>query len=160
MRVFRSKDGLAGLIYVAIAGVALWIAKDYSVGRAGRMGPGYFPIVIAAGLLVLGLLAIGRGWFRQGEILERVPVKALALISLSLVLFGALLQPAGFLIALAALLVVSASASAEFRFDPKIVAGLVGFVAVCAVIFVKLLGLPMPLFGTWITPLLPFVMKL
>ena len=149
MRYLRSKDILAGFIYVAIAVGALWIATEYKVGRAGRMGPGYFPNAIAGGLLVLGILSIGRGMLRPGEAAGHLAIKPLALITIALAAFGLLLHRAGFVIALPALLVISAAASQHFRFEPKIAAGLVAFAALCVVVFVKLLGLPMPLLGSW-----------
>ena len=37
----------------------------------------------------------------------------------------------------------------SYLFEPKIAAGLVVFAAVCVTVFVKLLGLPMPLLGLW-----------
>ena len=53
------------------------------------------------------------------------------------------------LIALPCLIVVSALASRNSRLDVTSVAALVGLVAFCVVVFVKGLGVPMPLLGTW-----------
>ena len=47
------------------------------------------------------------------------------------------------------LIVVSALASRYSRLDVTSVAALVGLVAFCVLVFVKGLGVPMPLIGTW-----------
>ena len=58
-------DILGGLILTAIGvGAALWAALHYDIGTLRRMGPGFFPVVLGAGLFVLGLVialpALGR----------------------------------------------------------------------------------------------------
>jgi putative tricarboxylic transport membrane protein len=65
------------------------------------------------------------------------------------VLFGLLLPRAGVLVALPCLIVVGALASRNTRLDAASIAALIGLVAFCVVVFVKGLGLPMPLIGTW-----------
>ena len=53
------------------------------------------------------------------------------------------------MIALLVLVLMCASASEKFSFDTKAIAGLVGLVAFCVLVFVKGLGVPMPLLGSW-----------
>ena len=58
-------DILGGLILAAIGvGAAFWAALHYDMGTLRRMGPGFFPVVLGAGLFVLGLVialpALGR----------------------------------------------------------------------------------------------------
>jgi hypothetical protein len=65
------------------------------------------------------------------------------------VLFGLLLPTAGVIIALTCLIVVGALASRNTRLDVTSIAALVGIVAFCVIVFVKGLGVPMPLLGSW-----------
>jgi hypothetical protein len=67
----------------------------------------------------------------------------------AVVLFGFLLPRAGVIVALTALIVVGALASRNTRLKATSVAALVGTVAFCVLVFVKGLGVPMPLVGTW-----------
>jgi hypothetical protein len=60
----------------------------------------------------------------------------------------------GLIIALLALVLTSAAASERFRFDWRAALGLVALIVFCALVFVKGLGVPMPLFGPWLEPLL------
>jgi hypothetical protein len=44
---------------------------------------------------------------------------------------------------------MSAAASSKFRFEWTATAGLIGLIVFCSVVFVKGLGVPMPLLGSW-----------
>jgi Tripartite tricarboxylate transporter TctB family len=147
------KDFWAGLIYIGIGATALWVGIDYKMGTAGRMGPGYFPKVLGGILVVLGVIAILRSLVTKGEPIGAILWKPLALILLACALFGLLLRPFGLLVSLFALCLVSAAASKEFKFDLKATAGLVLLTVFCTLVFVKGLGVPMPILGTWLEPL-------
>ena len=67
----------------------------------------------------------------------------------AVVLFGLLLNGAGVIVALTVLIVVGAIASRKSRIDVTTVAAFAGLIAFCVVVFVKGLGVPMPLIGTW-----------
>ena len=43
----NQKDFGAGILYIAFGAVGWYIARDYGIGQASRMGPGYFPTVLA-----------------------------------------------------------------------------------------------------------------
>lgn len=153
LRAAGPKDVWAGLIYIAFGGAMFWAAMSYRLGTAGRMGPGYFPRVLALILVAIGVISLVRGFIVRGEAMGELAWKPLAMISLSAALFGLLLERAGLMVALAALVLVSASASKEFRWDPKALVGLIGLIAFCVLAFVKGLGVPMPILGSWFEPL-------
>jgi len=153
LRAAGPKDVWAGLIYIAFGGGVFWATLSYRLGTAGRMGPGYFPRVLALILITIGVISLVRGFIVRGTPVGEMAWKPLAMISLSAALFGLLLERAGLMVALAALVLVSASASKEFRWDPKALVGLVGLIAFCVLAFVKGLGVPMPILGSWLEPL-------
>ena len=45
------KDVLAGLLFMAIAVLGLWVSRDYPIGTALRMGTGYVPRLLCWVLL-------------------------------------------------------------------------------------------------------------
>jgi hypothetical protein len=143
------KDFWTGVIYVLFGGLAFWIARDYGFGSASRMGPGYFPSVLGALLVLIGVISLVRSFIVPAEPLGAFAIKGGFLIILATVLFGLLVNRAGLIIALLALVLVSAAASEKFRFDWKATLGLIVLIAFCALVFVKGLGVPMPLIGTW-----------
>lgn len=143
------KDFGAGILYIAFGAVGYWIAIDYGFGRASRMGPGYFPSVLSGLLMLFGLIAVIRSFIVPGEPIGGFAWKAAAYVVGSNVLFALLLIPAGLIVALLALILTSAAASHYFKFDWKALGALVILVVFTALVFVKGLGVPMPLLGTW-----------
>lgn len=153
------KDFWAGLIYIGAGATALWVGLDYKMGTAGRMGPGYFPKVLGGILILLGLLAILRSLLTKGEVIGTIMWRPLVLILFACVLFGLLLQPFGLIVSLLTLCLVSAAASREFKFSLKATAGLGLLTVFCTLVFVKGLGVPMPIFGTWLEPVAGFFLS-
>jgi hypothetical protein len=145
----RTKDVWAGALYVAFGVVALWVARDYRFGTASRMGAGYFPVVLGGLLAAIGVVSMLRSFVRPGAALEAFTLKPLLFVVVGTLAFALLVGGAGFPLALAATVLIGAMASQQFRLGVKPLAGLVLFVAVCALVFVRLLGLPLPLVGHW-----------
>jgi ABC-type transport system involved in cytochrome c biogenesis permease component len=147
--VLQKKDFWAGVLYIASGAAAFWIGREYPMGTAGRMGAGYFPSILSIILMLLGLLSAARAFVRDGEAVGTIAWKPLALVVGATALFGLLLPTAGLIVALTILILTSAFASQHFRLDPKAVFGLILLVAFCALVFVKALGVPLPLVGSW-----------
>jgi hypothetical protein len=139
-----NKDAWAGLLLIAVGAGAILVARDYPFGTALRMGPGYFPVVLGALLILFGL-AILIGGLRRGErIAGSWSPRALVVLPLALILFGLLMQHAGFVPAMLVLIVASAAAGTEFRFVEVTLFAL-ALTALAVAVFVWGLGLPYPL---------------
>ena len=146
----NQKDLGAGILYFAFGAVGYYIARDYGMGQASRMGPGYFPTVLSFMLMAFGVAAIIRSFLSKNpEEVGAFAWKAAAFVCGSTVLFGLLLIPAGLVVALVVLCLVAAAGSHYFKFDWKAVGALIVLVVFCALVFSKGLGVPMPLLGTW-----------
>ena len=144
IELYKNKDFWAGMMLIAIGAGAMLIAREYRFGSALRMGPGFFPIILGGILVVFGLCVVAVG-IRSGEkITGRISPRALILLPLALLLFGFLMDRAGFIPALAVLVFVSAAAGREFKFLEVLM--LTGLSTVAAIaLFVWGLGLPYPL---------------
>ena len=149
------KDFWTGMIYLVIGVLGVVISRGYSFGTAGRMGPGYFPFAISCLLILFGVIAVVRSLLTQGEPITAFPWKPILLVVGSVLAFGLLLTTMGLVVAIVVTLLMSAAASQHFRFQWTAAAALVGLVAFCSLVFVKGLGVPMPLLGTWLQPLAP-----
>jgi Tripartite tricarboxylate transporter TctB family len=144
MNLLHNKEVWAGLTLIGIGAAAIWLARDYGFGTALRMGPGFFPIVLGAILLLFGLVILALG-LRGGEpIAGSWSPRALIILPLSLVLFGLLMERAGFVPAMLVLVFGSATATTEFRFVEALLFA-IGLTALSAAVFVWGLGLPYPL---------------
>lgn len=141
-------DFWAGLIYIAFGATGIVAAQDYGLGTALRMGPGYFPMLLAGLLTFLGIISVLRGLRVKGDDVTRLNLRGILLIAGPIMLFAFLIRTAGLLIALPVLIYCSAYASAHFNLlrTTLLAAGLTAF---CSLVFVKGLGIPLPLLGTW-----------
>jgi hypothetical protein len=140
----NNKDVWAGLLLIAIGAAAIFVARSYPFGTALRMGPGFFPVVLGGLLIVFGLAVLAIG-LRKGESMTGSwSLRALIILPLSLILFGLLMEYAGFVPAMLVLIVGSATASTEFRFL-EVLLFAAGLTALSVAVFVWALGLPYPL---------------
>jgi hypothetical protein len=131
-------------MFVAFASVALLASRTYSLGSAGRMGPGYFPFLLGSVLAFIGFILILRSVVVDGDPVARMQILPLAIIAAAVVLFGILLQPLGLVISLGLVTIVSAFASRESK--PLEVSALtLALVAFATGVFVYGLRLPLPL---------------
>jgi len=143
------QDFWSGAIFIAVGLGTILIGTDYYMGTAGRMGPGYFPTVLGSILALIGVVSVVRSLIKPGEPLEPFAIKNLVLILGATVLFGALVRNAGLVPAIIVLVLCGGFASSKFRFGPYALLAL--FMAAASVlVFVKALGLPMPVFGPWL----------
>ena len=144
----NGKDFWAGIIYI-VAGSGAWIiSRDYGMGSAGKMGPAYFPTILGALLTVIGIISILRSFLKSGSPIGVVAWKGLALIVVSTLLFGMIVRGAGLIIALPLLVIVSAFASSRFSWKYSLAEAAV-ITVFCIVVFLKGLGVPLPILGSW-----------
>ena len=140
----NNRDFWAGVMLIATGVAALFIARDYPFGSAFRMGPGYFPSVLGGVLALFGLVLLVRGFRSNEQIVGGWSLRALIVLPLSFVLFGVLMDHAGFLPALAVLIFGSAAAGSEFKFKEVLLLTAV-LTLLSVAIFIWGLGLPYPL---------------
>ena len=91
------------------------IARNYPFGTSLRMGPGYFPTVLGGILALFGLWFLAKALRSTEKIEPGWSLRALIVIPLALVLFGVLMNHAGFMPALVVLIFGSALARHEFN---------------------------------------------
>ena len=143
------KDFWTGIIFLFFGLGAIIIGQDYEMGTAGRMGPAYFPTVLGGLLSLVGAIAVVRSLLRPGEAVGKFYVKELVIILSAVLLFGFLMRGAGLVPAVIVIVALSAFASPKFKLgEAALLAG--GLALFAVVVFVKLLGLPMPIFGPWL----------
>jgi len=144
-----NRDFFAGLMYIVTGAAATWMARDYPFGSALRMGPGYFPIVLSGIMVVFGIYVMAQGFRNNEKIQGNWSIRALIVLPLSTVIFGYLMEEAGFIPAMVALIPISAAAGREFKWG-EIVLLTIGLTIACAAGFIYGLGLPYPLIkGLW-----------
>lgn len=144
------QDTILGSFFIIIGVTAFLMALQYPFGTTSRMGPGYFPVLISVLLSFTGLAILVRGRIRETALLEAGRLKPLAIVLVAVVIFGFFIDKLGMPLSIFALLLVAATASVKFALSWKATVGAAAFSALCGLIFVRLLGLPIPMIGTWL----------
>lgn len=145
------KDILAGLVFLGFAIAFGNAAAGYQLGTAFRMGPGYFPLLLAGALGVLGVAILVKGVTTAASDtpIGPVPWRGAILILAALVYFGATIRGLGLVAAVFGAALLSALAS---RSNPALaaLAIAVALTVLCVLVFHFGLGVSVPLFGPWL----------
>ena len=142
MRIRAPKDFWSGVMFCGFAVVAILAARGYSSGTAGKLGPGYFPLLLGGLLAALGAILIARSLVLSGEPVARFHIVPLAVIATAVCLFGVMIEPLGLVLSLAVLTLLSARAGAQFRLL-ETVALAAALIVFSVGVFVYALGLPL-----------------
>jgi hypothetical protein len=143
------KDFWIGIIFLFFGLAAIIIGLNYPMGSAGRMGPAYFPSVLGGLLTLVGAVGVIRSLLRPGEPVGKFYIKEIVLVLVAVLLFGLLMRNAGLVPAVLVLVLMSAYASPKFTWGASLLLA-IGLAVFAVVVFVKLLGLPMPILGPWL----------
>jgi hypothetical protein len=144
IRVRNPQDLLAGLLFLAIASGALWVAWDYPMGSAVRMSSGYVPRLLCLLLAVIGVFVAVRSFVIEGPDLTAVRPRPLLLITAAVVVFAFSIQTLGLVLATALITIIGGFASPQVRVIEMIAAAAVLAVMTTA-IFIWGIGLPIPI---------------
>lgn len=152
------KEVASGFLLVLLAAFFAWQAMDLPMGRAIRMGPGYFPMILAGLLGFLGLIVLLTGLTLhpvaeedEGQKigLSRWPWVPLGLVTLAVVVFGLGIRPLGLGPSMGLAVFLSTLASRKFRLTSALLSSAI-MVAFSWAVFIKGLGLPLPMLGPWL----------
>ena len=144
------KDFWSGVMFIAFAAVALVAAHGYSLGNAGKMGPGYFPIMLGVALSIIGAILVARSFGIDGEPVGTIHFKPLTIVTASVVLFGLMIEPLGLVIALVSAVLVAAWAGRESKLWESVALAAV-LAAFSVGIFIVALRLPLPIWPAFLS---------
>jgi putative tricarboxylic transport membrane protein len=139
-----NKRFLSGLMFLGIGAVAIYMAQNYPMGSALRMGPGYFPIVLGGIMGLFGIYEMILGMMKPDPVKGNWSLRALVILPVAAVIFGILMERAGFIPALIVLVFIASLAGDEFKFI-EVALLAVGLTILSVGLFIYGLGLPYPL---------------
>jgi hypothetical protein len=164
MQIRNAQDFWSGVMFAAFGVFFMVFARNYDMGTAARMGPAFFPTMLGGLLLFLGVLiglrALAPGTKEsKGSAFHVVPgaegaitrfhFKPLLLVLGAVVSFGLLLRPAGLIVSLAVLIVVSSLGSDQFRLR-DVVLLTIGLTILVLVVFIYGLSMTVPVWPAFI----------
>jgi hypothetical protein len=102
-------------MFIGFGVLAIVVARDYPLGSTLRMGPGYFPTYLGVLLVLIGAVVSALALRVQGEGTGKWGWRPLIWLSAAFAAFGLLIESAGFVLALLALIVASSLAGRDTR---------------------------------------------
>ncbi|CAH1690460.1 putative Tripartite tricarboxylate transporter TctB family protein [Hyphomicrobiales bacterium] len=136
-----TNDLILGVLGLAFTAFAWWMLRDLPQFEGFRVGAGYMPRIVLAGIGLISLILVVRGFGGHGERPESFSLRPLLLVCLALILFALSIESLGIVVASAVAVFVCAAAAYDFRPVQALILSVA--VTACAImLFTVLLGLP------------------
>ncbi len=139
-------DALAGAFFIAVGGWFAVQALGMEIGTARRMGPGFFPLILAGVLILLGAVVLLGSLKGQVQDLGVFAVRGMLFILPAPVIFGLTVRPLGFVPAIALTTLYACLASRQMRPLTALIL-VVALTVFSTLVFSYGLGLPFRLIG-------------
>ncbi len=160
MKIKSQKDFFSGLMFTVVGASFAYGATNYSIGTGGRMGPGYFPLLLGVILAILGSAIMFKALVvetQDGEKIGKWAWKPLFFIIAANLLFGVLLGglpslgiPAmGLIAAIFGVTIVASLAGDSFKLKEVLILSVVLSIG-SYLAFIMLLKLQFPVWPTFI----------
>lgn len=147
---WRTDDIFAGLIFLAVSALfATTALRTLEIGTPGLMGPGFFPLLVAGALAIVGVFVIAGARSSEPEA-PRKPIswRAVFFVIAAPIAFALTVRTAGLVPALLTSITLGVLASRQMTFvrGALIVLGMTVF---CVVVFSYGIGLTVELFNPY-----------
>lgn len=145
---FDTANLLCGLLFIGLGLFFVIQSLSLELGTAFRMGPGYFPLVLAGVLTLLGVVILVQSVKVTREVIGAIAWRGMLFILPAPIVFGLLVRGAGFVPALFVAAFIASFASERLRV-PAALALATGITFFSVLVFSYGLGLPFERFGPW-----------
>ena len=142
-------NGLCGALFIALGLIFAYESWMLDMGTALRMGPGYFPFLLAFVLLALGVVILIQATRVKGEPFGPIAWRGMLLILPAPVLFGLTVRGLGFVPAVFLTALLASFASVRMKPLSALILSLAVTLFSYAV-FTQGLRLPFRTFGPWL----------
>jgi len=138
-------DLLAGVFFASIGAFSLYISKDYTLGSATSMGPGYFPAMVGWGLVILGLSIAARGLYSLGlnrriAAIDPIDWRGTFAVLAALVAFALSIRTLGLAVAIASISIFSHLSTRHSKANQS-VSTFLAIILFSYLVFIKLLSM-------------------
>jgi putative tricarboxylic transport membrane protein len=153
LRLLARKNVLAGLMFMGVAALGLFVSRNYPIGTTLRMGTGYVPRLLCWILLGLGAVVLVQGVREPegprpagpGALAQLWP---LAIVTASLVAFALSVEQLGLVLSILLLVGIGALAARGIKLWEAAAAAL-GLIVLSYLIFILGLGVTIPVWPDW-----------
>ncbi|MBA4785721.1 MAG: tripartite tricarboxylate transporter TctB family protein [Rhizobiales bacterium] len=146
---FDTTNLLCGLLFIGLGLFFALQSLTLDLGTAFRMGPGYFPLILACALILFGGIILVQSLRIEGEAIGQIAWRGMLFILPAPIFFGLTVRGLGFVPAIFLAALIASFASSKMK---PLTALVLSF---CLTIFSILvfsygLGLPFRRFGPWL----------
>lgn len=146
---FDSTNLICGLLFIGLGIFFALQAFTLDLGTAFRMGPGYFPFVLACALILFGAIIFFQSIRVTGEGIGPIAWRGIMFILPAPIFFGLTVRGLGFVPSLFLTALIAAFASGRMRPLTALVLA-TGLTIFSVLVFSYGLGLPFRRFGPWL----------
>ncbi|WP_455271267.1 tripartite tricarboxylate transporter TctB family protein [Rhizobium herbae] len=146
---FDTTNALCGALFIGLGGFFIYQSLGLDLGTAFKMGPGYFPLFLAAILTFLGLIIIVQSTRVEGEPLGPVAWRGMLFILPAPIFFGLTVRGLGFVPSLFFTALIACFASQKMK-PLTAIALSIALTIFSVAVFSYALGLPFQRFGPWV----------
>ena len=152
MRIRNHRDFWSGVLFIATGLLFMVLSRQYNLGTAAKMGPGYFPTILGGLMAALGVLIMLPAFSSKGPQVrvDKMDFKSIVLILVAVAVYAATLPKLGFIVSLFLLIMISSLASHEFKLMTSLLSSVV-LLVFSWLVFVKGLELQFPFLPTFLT---------
>lgn len=146
LTIKNQEDFWAGLLFIGFGLLAIVVARDYPMGSAMRMGPGYFPTYLGAIMVVIGAIITLTSLKVPGGKPTGLAWRPLIALFAAFLVYGVMMENNfGFIPSIAIVVLISSFSIKDFR--PLELTLLTGTLVLgTTALFIWGLELPYPLF--------------
>jgi hypothetical protein len=146
---FDTANLICGLLLVAAGLFFAYQSLELDLGTAFRMGPGYFPFILACALMLFGAIILVQSMRVEGEPIGAIAWRGMLFILPAPIVFGLTVQGLGFVLAVFISALVGSFASHKMKPLTALVLS-AALTAFSVLVFSYALGLPFRRFGPWL----------
>jgi hypothetical protein len=146
LSIKSQEDFWAGLMFIGFGLAAIVISRDYPMGSAMRMGPGYFPTWLGGIMMLIGAVITAMSTRIQGEGISGFAWRPMFTLFIAFLVYGvAMGNNLGFIPSIALVIIISSLAIPGFR-PVELVLLTTVLVLATTGLFIWGLELPYPMF--------------
>jgi hypothetical protein len=142
-------NGLCAALFIGFGACFALQSFGLEIGTAFRMGPGYFPLVLAIVLILLGAVILVQAVRFEGEAIGHIAWRGMLFILPAPIFFGLTVRGLGFIPSIFLTALIASFASRRMKPLTALVLS-AGLTLFAFLVFSYALGLPFRRFGPWL----------
>lgn len=139
---FSGRELAAAVVLLAFGAFVIYWGREYPIGTATQMGPGYVPRMLGIAAVLLGLVVLAQAFASEPVSVGDWSMRPGLAVTAAVVLFALLVDSIGLVAASLAVVIISRLAASPYRPTEVAVLG-IALSVITVSVFIHLLKIPM-----------------